>query len=144
MIQKERIINELNIKSFETKNENSRDEQTILCTTYNLSGIINFPLAKLDDNMLSHIKTVMESIESLEKVTIRHLRENLEQEDWKAEEKKDIWDILSKKMNHDSMYLRFIIFYSDLTFRLKYKVRENCKEQICQKITISGSILPKI
>jgi hypothetical protein len=126
MIQKERILDELNIKSFETKNENNWNEQTILTITYNLSGIINFPLPKLDDNMFNHIKAIIQSIESLEKITRNRIQEN-----WEKDEKKDILDVLSVKMKHDSIYLRFIIFYSDLTFRLKYKVKDNCKEQIC-------------
>jgi hypothetical protein len=128
MIEKERIINELNIKSFETKNENKWNEQTILHITPWFTGIINFPLDKLDDNMFSHIKTIIESMDSLDKTARKHLEENSE-----TNKKKDFWDVLStaKRIEHNNVYLICVIFYSDFTFCLKYSVSNECKEKIC-------------
>jgi len=103
-------------------------EQTIVRIHPWLHGIINFPLAKLDDNMLSHIKTIVESIDSLNKITRKHLEENSG-----INEGKDFWDVLSttKKIKNNSVYLTYVIFYSDLTFRLKYSISDECKEKIC-------------
>jgi len=112
MIPKERIISELKLKSLETKNENNWNEQTIFNIPPYYKGIINFSLAKLDDNMLSHIKNIIESIDSLNKVVRKHMKENFE-----INEKKDIWDVLSSK----NVYLRDIFFYSDLSFCIKYE-----------------------
>ena len=128
MFEKERILSELNLKSLETNNENKWNEQTILHIHPWFHGIINFPLTKLDDNMLSHIKTIIESIDSLNKIAMKHLEENSD-----LNEKKDFWDVLSttKRIEHNSVYLTYVIFYSDLTFRLKYSVSEECKEKIC-------------
>jgi hypothetical protein len=126
MIEKERILSELNLKSLETKNENKWNEQTIVSIPNFLCGIINFSLTKLDDNILSHIKTIIESIDSLDKIARKHLEENRE-----INEKKDFWDLLSPRIKQNNIYLRFVIFYSDLTFRLKYRVSDSCKEKIC-------------
>jgi len=128
MIQKERIINELNIKSFETKNENNWNEQTILNITPYFHGIINFSLDKLDDDLFSHIKTIIESIESIDKIARKYLEENIEIND-----KKNFWDIIStnKIMKHNSIFSTYVIFYSDLTFRFKYRVIDKCKEKLC-------------
>jgi hypothetical protein len=128
MIQKERIIKELNLTSYETKNENDWNEQTIFCFEPYLYGIINFPISKLDENIFGHIKTVIESFESLDRIARKHIEEN-----WVIKEKKDFWDILSIKMNYDRIYLQFIIFYSDLTFRLKYRFSCNFIKNICLK-----------
>ena len=130
MIEKERLISELNVKSLETKNENKWNEQTIIDITPFFHGIINFPLDKLDDTMLCHIKTIIESMVSLDKTARKHLEENTD-----IYENKDIWDILfiSTRMEQNSLYLAYVIFYSDFTFRLKYRVSGNCKENICPK-----------
>jgi hypothetical protein len=135
MIEKERILSELNIKSLETKNENKWNEQTIVNITPWFHGIINFPLIKLDDNMLSHIKTITESIDSLDKIARKHLEEK-----WETNEKKDFWDVLSAttRMEQNSLCMTYVIFYSDLTFRLKYRVTDSCKEEICPKYYYIG------
>jgi len=128
MIEKERIINELNIKSFETKNENNWNEQTILHITPWFTGIINFSLDKFDDNIFSHIKTIIKSMDSLDKTARKHLEENCE-----TNEKKAFWDVIStvKRIEHNSLYLICVIFYSDFTFCLKYSVSNECNEKIC-------------
>jgi len=121
MIEKERIISELNVKSLETKNENKWNEQTIVSIPNYLCGIINFLLTKLDNNMFSHIKTIIESIDFLDKIARKHLAENSD-----IYENKDFWDVLfmSTRMEQNSLYLTYVIFYSDLTFRLKYRVTD--------------------
>ena len=131
MTEKERILSELNLKSLETENENNWNEQTIIDITpwYIIPwfhGIINFPLTKLDNNMLSHIKTIKESIDLLDKTARKYLAQNSD-----INEKKDIWDLLTPRMKQNRIYLRFVIFYNDLTFRLKYRVSDSCKEKIC-------------
>ena len=130
MTEKERILSELNVKSLETKNENKWNEQTIVNNFPFFRGIINFPLARLNDNMFSHIKTVIESIDSLDKIARKHLEEN-----WETNEKIDFWDVLSTttRMEQSSLHLTYVIFYSDLTFRLKYRVADRCKEEISPK-----------
>jgi hypothetical protein len=112
MIPKERLISELKLKLLETKNENNWNEQTIFYIPPFYKGIINFSLVKLDDYMLSHIKNIIESIDSLSKIAKKHMKENFE-----TNVKKDIWDVLSTK----KVYLRDIIFYSDLSFCIKFE-----------------------
>jgi len=135
MIPKETIISELKLKSLETKNENNWNEQTIFYFPPFYKGIINFSLAKLDDTTFSHIKTIIESKDSLDKTARKHLEEN-----WGTDERKDIWDALSaaKRIKQGSVYLNFIIFYSDFTFRIKYGVSGDCKEEICPKYYYIG------
>jgi hypothetical protein len=138
MIQKERIIKELNITSYETKNENDWNEQTIFCFQPYLHGIINFPISKLDENMLSFIKTVIGSFESLDKIARKHIKENLA-----LNKKKNFWDISSKKINYNRIYLHYIIFYSDFTFRIKYRDVSNRQENIYPENYYFGSNFTK-
>jgi len=135
MTEKERILSELNIESFETINGNNWNEQTIVDITPFFHGIINFPLTQLDDNMLNHIKTIIESIDSLDKTSRKHLVENSD-----IYENKDFWDVLfmSTRMEQNSLYLTYVIFYSDLTFRLKYRVTDSSKEEICPEYYYVG------
>ena len=124
IISDKRIIKELNLKSFEIINaKNNWNNTSRIVLDNGIFGFFEFPRIRLSEIIFNHIKTILNSIESLDKNAKIYIHEKFNR----------IESLMAKifiqenfKHTHfphvilNIFYLKTIHFYSDLTFRLSY------------------------